>query len=149
MSEAREQRPDLVPTLTGAELVRWYWLKSELIGLARGLEVSGGGSKEELTARLAAVLDGYPPPPCSRAAVQLGDQLSGDLSAATLIPPGQRSSQELRAWFRAHIGPSFRFDRHMREFIQSADGTATLADAARHWTSIGMHPPGSSIRSSS
>ncbi len=70
MSDARAQRPDLVPTLTGAELLRWYWLKSELISLARRLEVASSGSKEELTTRLAAVLDGQPPPPSSRAAVR-------------------------------------------------------------------------------
>jgi hypothetical protein len=149
MSEAREQRPDLVPTLTGAELVRWYWLKSELIGLARVLEVSGSGSKEELTARLAAVLDGYPPPPRSSPAVQLGDQLSGDLSAATLIPPGQRSSQELRAWFRAHMARR-----------SASTGTCVTSSspptARRRWgmrsrtgRQPGMDPPRTSIRSSS
>ncbi|MEP6560956.1 MAG: hypothetical protein ABJD68_07755 [Nakamurella sp.] len=85
-------------------------MRSELIGLARVLQVNGAGSKLELTVRLAAVLDGYPPPLRSRAAVQLGDQLFGALSVTTVIPTGQRSSQELRAWFRAHIGPSFSFD---------------------------------------
>ena len=33
------RRPDLAIRLTGAELARWYWLKSELIGLARMLGV--------------------------------------------------------------------------------------------------------------
>lgn len=133
MSDARVQRPDLAPTLTGAELMRWYWLKSELISLAHLLDVATGGSKEELTTRLAAVLDGHVPPRSSRAAAASGIQLAGDLSASTVIPPGQRSSQELRGWFRAHVGPSFRFDRHMREFIRFADGTTTLGDAVKHW----------------
>ncbi len=135
MSDAQTQRPNLAPTLTGTELLRWYWLKSELISLARLLDLATSGSKEDLTTRLAAVLDGHPPPPSSRAAGALGGQLSGDLSASTVIPPGQRSSQELRSWFQAHIGPSFRFDRHMRDFIQSADGTTTLGDAVKHWKS--------------
>jgi hypothetical protein len=133
MSDAQPQRPTLAPTLSGTELTRWYWLTSELVGLARLLGVSTGGSKQELTNRLAATLDGQAPLPHRHATGATGDQLSGEVSASTIIPPGQRSSQELRAWFRACIGPSFRFDRHMREFIQSADGTTTLGDAVRHW----------------
>ena len=130
------RRPDLAIRLTGAELARWYWLKSELIGLARMLGVVSSGSKEELTARLTAVLDGHPPPVrSSRATAGPGRQLCGDLSADTVIPAGQRSSQQLRAWFLTNVGPSFRFDRRMRKFINAADGTTTLGDAARHWTS--------------
>jgi len=134
------QRPDLAPTLTGAEFLRWYWLKSELSSLARLLDVATSGSKEELTTRLAAVLDGHAPPPGRRSADALRGQLYGDLSASTVIPPGQRSSQELRSWFRAHVGPSFHFDRPLRDFIQSADGTTTLGDAVKHWESTRNEP---------
>ena len=52
--------------LSGAELLRWYWLKTELVGLARQLSVSGSGSKVELTARLVALLDGQPLPAAAR-----------------------------------------------------------------------------------
>lgn len=141
VSEVNAQRPDLTTGLTGAELVRWYWLKSELVGFARLLGVAGSGSKDELTARLTAALDGNPPPPGSRRSrTQRGHQLRGDLCADTLIPRGQRSSQELRAWFLTHVGPSFRFDRRMREFIDAADGTTTLGDAVRHWMSTRNEP---------
>ncbi len=130
---ARTRRPDLTATLPGAELVRWYWLKSELISFARVLGVATSGSKEELTTRIAAVLDGDTPPTGKRVAVAADSQLGGDLSDSTVIPPGQRSSQQLRAWFLGRVGPAFRFDRHMREFIKSADGTTTLGDAVEHW----------------
>lgn len=126
--------------LSGTEFLRWYWLKSELISLARLLDVATSGSKEELTTRLAAALDGHASLPSSRAAGSLVDQLSGDLSASTIIPLGQRSSQELRGWFQAHVGSSFRFDRHMRDFIGSADGTTTLGDALKHWESTRNEP---------
>jgi SAP domain-containing new25/Domain of unknown function (DUF6434) len=133
VTSARKSRPELTVTLTGAELLRWYWLKSELISFARVLDVATSGSKEELTTRVAAVLDGHAPPSRKRDPGGAAGQLVGDLSASTIIPPGQRSSQELRGWFRDHVGPSFRFDRHMREFIKSADGTTTLSDAVKHW----------------
>ena len=134
MSDSQLRRPDLAPELTGAELLRWYWLKSELISFARRLEVAASGSKNELTTRLAAVLDGQVPP-STRTAGRRGDQLLADLSSSTIIPAGQRCSRELRGWFGAVIGPSFRFDRHMRDFIKSANGTTTLADAVVHWES--------------
>ncbi|MET3807150.1 hypothetical protein ABIB25_004172 [Nakamurella sp. UYEF19] len=141
MSGVDGQRPELTSRLTGAELARWYWLKSELIGFARLLGVTGSGSKDELTAQLTAVLDGTPAPPRShRAPARLGVQLCGDLGLDTLIPPGQRSSQELRAWFVTNLGRSLRFDRRMREFINAADGTTTLGDALRHWTSTRNEP---------
>lgn len=140
MSAADNQRPDLSPTMTGAELLRWYWLKSELISLARMLGLASTGSKEELTTRLAAVLDGHPPPRRQRAFHASDDQLVGNLSASTVIPPGQRSSQRLRAWFQRQVGPSFRFDRHMRDFVRAADGSTTLGDALNHWKSTRNQP---------
>ncbi|WP_217629191.1 DUF6434 domain-containing protein [Sanguibacter gelidistatuariae] len=64
-----------------------------------------------------------------------GKQLTGLLSEHTVIPPGQRSSQVLRAWFSDRLGPTFHFDSHMRDFIAAADGSTTLADALDLWRS--------------
>jgi len=125
-------RPALTTRLSGAELRRWYWLRSELALFARSLGVSTAGGKIELTDRLCAVLDGrQPEPPTPRRAA--GAQLSGRLSDETVIPPGQRCSEQLRRFFVAQIGPSFRFDAAMRDFIGSGAGR-TLGDAVRHWS---------------
>lgn len=125
------RRPPLSPDLRGTELLRWYWLKSELVELARQLEVSRSGSKALLTARLVAVLDGKPMPTAPRVTRRPGARLTGPLSRDTLIPVGQRSNQVLRAWFVEQIGPGFRFDGPMRTFI--AVGGRTLGDAVDHW----------------
>ena len=84
-----EQRPEPTTSLTGAELQRWYWLKSELLDLARELGISTAGGKIELTERIAARLDGREliapvrsPKPTVRAA-----QLKGPLTLDTVIPP--------------------------------------------------------------
>lgn len=128
-----EQRPALTPSLTGAELRRWYWLRAELADLARQVGVSGSGSKDELTARLVAALDGETPPPSRRPRTGgTGPQLSGRLTPETVIPAGQRSSQALRRFFEERLGPAFRFDGAMRAFIRDHPG-ATLADALAHW----------------
>ncbi len=124
-----EQRPALVPSLTEHEFLRWYWLREELAGFARALGVSTSGGKHELANRIADALAGRPVSAPRRTVV--GEQLAAPVSADTVIPVGQRSSQVLREFFRAHIGASFRFDGVMRSFI--ATGGATLGDAVEHW----------------
>jgi hypothetical protein len=49
-----------------------------------------------------------------------------------VIPPGQRSSHVLREFFTAEVGPSFRFDAAMRDFVANGAGK-TLGDAVDHW----------------
>ena len=134
MSDEMEQRPGLMAgQLTGAELKRWYWLRSELADLARQIGISPLGSKEELTCRLALALDGVPvpvPDPSRRRTP--GRQLAGSVDLATVIPVGQLSSQLLREFFQAQIGSRFRFDGAMRAFIANNPGQ-TLGDAVAYW----------------
>lgn len=113
-----------------AEFRRWYWTMAELQPFARRLGVAARGPKLDLVERIAARLAGREiteQTPVRSA----GPQLRGPLDRATVIPPGQRSTSVLRAFFEAEIGPSFRFDGHMRAFL--ADGGATLGDAIAHW----------------
>ncbi len=133
MSISPDERPPLTATLGGTELLRWYWLKQELVEFARLLGVRATGGKETLTARIAAHLDGraFTEPPSSRPGGRA--QLKGPLTASTAIPQGQRCSQVVRAWLTEEIGPSFRFDATMREFLSATDGTQTLGDARAHW----------------
>lgn len=124
-------RPLLTPALSGAEFARWYWVKDELQAFARELGIRAPGGKQLLADRITAHLDGRPfAEPAARA--RSGPQLNGPLTAATLIPAGQRCSQEVRRWFETQVR-GFRFDAAMREFFEEADGTQTLGDALAHW----------------
>lgn len=126
-------RPDLTADLGEAEFVRWYWSKDELASFARQLGIRATGGKEVLTARIAATLAGrefVEPVAQSRVAEA---QLSGVLSAATVIPVGQRSSQVVRGWMVEQIGVGFHFDAAMRGFFAASDGTKTMQDAVEHW----------------
>ena len=116
----------------GAELERWYWLRTELAQLARSRGLATSGSKAELTRRLAASLDGRALPAVPRRRPATREQLTGELTPETLIPHGQRSSQVLRAFFEREIGPSFRFDGPMREFVREGGGRP-LGEAVAHW----------------
>ena len=116
-----ETRPEPIILKRSQDLRRWYWLKSELIALARHLGIHTGGGKDELTERIAAKLDGKtltrptPPKPAAQ-------PLSGPLSPTTVIPNGQRLTQALRDFFAAELGPDFRFDGHMRQFMAQGTG---------------------------
>ena len=116
---------------SAAELRRWYWLASELQLLARHRGVSASGGKVELADRLAAVLDGrqpkasVPKPPPAR-------QLAGPLGPDTVLPPGQRCTETLRAFFVGQLGRGFVFDGPMREFVRTGAGR-TLGDGIEHW----------------
>ena len=118
--------------MTGADLARWYWLKEELVAFARSLQVPTSGSKQELTKRLIARLDGetYHNPPARLAS---HEQLSSPINENTVVPKGQRCSQLLRRWFVAEVGPNFRFDGAMRDYFANLDGRSTLRDAVEHW----------------
>jgi hypothetical protein len=105
-----------------------------------------GGSKSDLAEVIGRALDGSPPPNRPNATVQgvptarrktpsrrqVGQQLTGDLTPATIIPENQRSSQTLRRFFESHVGPNFRFDKPMRDFIATSAGKA-LQQALDHW----------------
>lgn len=129
----QEIRPSLTSALTGTELRRWYWLKDELADFARQLGIRATGSKNLLTQRIAAHLDGttFTEPTTTRSST--GAQLSAPLTPATVIPRGQRCSQVVRAWFVRQVGASFGFDAEMRDFFARADGTQTMQDALDHY----------------
>lgn len=140
MESEASQRPALPPELAAAEFQRWYWLKGELASFARTLGIRATGSKELLAARVSAALEGKTfaePAPVRRVS---GRQLSGELSASTVIPAGQRSSQVVRAWMTANAGPTFHFDAEMREFFAASDGTQTMQDALEHWLATRDQP---------
>ena len=133
MTHPASSRPDLVPGLSSEEFQRWYWLKTELVDFARTLGIRASGGKELLTARIAASLDGRDfaePAPIRSSGPR---QLVGELSAATVIPAGQRCSQVVRRWLEGQVGSGFRFDAPMRAFFAQSDGTPTMQDALDCW----------------
>lgn len=125
-------RPALNLDLSEAELQRWYWTMAELQPFARSLAIAAHGPKSALIERIGARLSGREVPAEDKRAL-LKDGLTGSLSLDSPIPPGQRSTQELRSFFEEAIGPSFKFNGHMRAFLKA--GEATLGDAIDHWHS--------------
>ena len=129
-TEASEpMRPPLTPSLDEGEFRRWYWTLAELQAFARSLGVPASGRKADVTERIAAALAGRPRPTITRGSTT--NHLAGPLTRDTLVPPGQRATQELRRFFEAEIGPSFRFNGHMRAALTAGD--ITLGQAVDLW----------------
>ena len=79
-----------------------------------------------------------PSPRRSPRARATGGALPEPLTPATVLPPGQPCTQQLRAWLRAQAGPGFRFDGPVRGVIA---GGCTLAEALATWRATRDRPP--------
>lgn len=134
-----ESRPTLGEHLSGQELLRWYWLRDELAAFARTLGLSAAGGKQALTARLVAHLEGRPLPRSDPAPRSSAAALPEPLGAATVIPAGQRCTQQLRRYLTGAVGSAFVFDAHMRDFVATGAGR-TLGDAVAHWYATRSQP---------
>ncbi|MEM8925488.1 MAG: DUF6434 domain-containing protein [Actinomycetota bacterium] len=133
MNADEQRRPEPTAELSGAEFRRWYWLKTELVAFARLLGVASSGNKPELADRIAAHLDGAPPPDPPPRRRTRSRALPEPLGADTVIPPRQAATQQLRRYFESEIGHRFHYDVFMRTFLAESDGRATLGDAVAHW----------------
>lgn len=125
-------RPDLTPTLPPGEFRSFYWLKEELIRFCRAHGLGAHGSKHELTERIAAFLGGERPPRPVRQPPRPAARMPASLSRVTVIGPGWRCGQALRAFFEAEIGPRFHFNQALRDFISHEAGR-TLDEAIAAW----------------
>lgn len=129
--EPPDTRPPVEAVTTEQDLRRWYWLRTELVAMARARRIPSGGSKIELTERIADALAGRDPQPAPRSRPRPRPRPSGPLAGSTVLPAGQRCTQELRAYLRERIGPTFRFDGPLRELISAGD--VTLDAVVAHW----------------
>ena len=105
--------------------------------MAREAGVSTSGNKAELAARVEAALAGRPLPEVKR---RKRTRLEGELTRETVIPEGVVLSRHLREWFESVLGPSFRSDRHLREFLRDGAGR-TLGDAVDHYRATRASEP--------
>lgn len=124
-------RPILTEHTPADDFASFYWLKEELVTFCRAQGLSTQGSKQELSARIRQFLESgtaqKPVPPAVRKAA-----MPGTFTRQSIIAPGWRCSQELRAFFEREIGASFHFDGVMRDFIHHGAGK-TLDEAIIAW----------------
>jgi hypothetical protein len=117
---------------TAEDITGWYWTKTELAQIARRLGIPRSGSKAELTARLAAALEGpagdaLPVSAPNRVRLPVSEQLRPPFELSQRIPVGQPLTRQLRMWLDAQAGHPIRVNRHMRAMMRDPGGR-TLAD---------------------
>lgn len=124
-------RPPLNIELAAAEFSHHYWLKEELLAFCRAHGLATAGSKLSIGERIEHFLltgERLPPTTASAPATPMPAELSHD----TVIMPGFRCNQQLRAFFLHEIGPHFHFNAVMRDFIKQRAGS-TLHEAIEAW----------------
>ncbi len=127
------ERPPITTLTTGAELRKWYWLKSELLHFAKIRGVSTSGSKFQLLQRLAGSLDGaiLTPEKKSRADSKF-DWSTAELTPETLITDSYKNGENTRAFFRKHCGNKFRFSIPFMDWMKAHVGES-LQQAVGEW----------------
>ncbi|PKN94055.1 MAG: cytoplasmic protein [Chloroflexi bacterium HGW-Chloroflexi-6] len=133
-------RPLLNSRLSAEAFLRYYWLKEELSAFCRDCGLSTSGSKQTLTERIANYLetgDNVGSTPAVRKGPK--SQMPATFTRTTVIGPGWRCSQGLRAFFEQEIGRSFHFDATLRDFIHHGQGK-TLQEAILVWEAAQRSP---------
>ncbi|MEM8996586.1 MAG: DUF6434 domain-containing protein [Acidobacteriota bacterium] len=125
------RRPDITTVTDGTEVRRGYWMKNELLEECRrlGLKVSGG--KFRLLDRIAHYHDtGETTFPGDKAAKVTSkfDWRSAELTPETVITDSYKNSRNVRLFFKAQIGPHFKFTIATMAWMRENTGK-TLADA--------------------
>ena len=124
-------RPPLDLALAPDVFREWYWLKDELLVFCRIHDLPTAGPKQEVADRIATFLtDGTVLAPRKR--TRPAGTMPTTFTRETVIGPGWRCSQTLRAFFEREAGPGFRFNETLRTFIREGEGR-TLADALAVW----------------
>lgn len=131
-------RPDITTIRTGSDLKQWYWRKAELVVHARTLGLKRTGAKFTLLDRIAHFLDtGARDLPKAQAAKPTStfEWHSAELTPETVLTDSYRNTQNVRRFFKAHLGPKFVFSIPFMAWLTENSGK-TLNDACEAWRQL-------------
>ena len=131
-----EERPAIETITSGNELRRWYWLKSDLVALARRLGLKTTGGKFEILDRIATFLDTGKAPVERRAKSESRfDWHGADLEDRTVITDSYKNTQNVRRYFKSKLGAGFKFNIEFMAWLRANAGK-TLADACAEYRAM-------------
>ena len=128
-------RPEIACIERGAELKRWYWLKSELVAELRRRGLKQAGGKFTLLDRLAHHLDtgdADVPSAAPARATSRFDWHSAPLTLETPITDSYKNTQNVRRFFTEQCGAQFKFNRLFMAWMKQNAGK-TLRDAVAEY----------------
>jgi hypothetical protein len=132
-------RPELNRQISPQDFLSFYWLKEELIIFLHAQGFSTSDSKQELTSRISRFLETGRVENNVQKKLAKKAEMPMTLTCQSVIGPGWRCSQELRAFLEREIGPHFHFDGVMRDFIHNGVGK-TLQEAIETWEAEQRNP---------
>lgn len=118
-------KPALYAGMSAEEFGRHYRTVVELRAFARSIGVPTSGNKADLTDRISRALSGQAP---MRTSPSPRRTLPEPLGADTELVGNVVLSRQLRQWFIDQVGPGFRANQALREFLADGQGR-TLGDA--------------------
>jgi len=126
-----EKRPALHTNISGKDFNDFYWLKKELIEFCKKHSIPTSGSKEILSKKIVHFLKTGEISHLHRVEPnKKKDALLLELDAK--ITSNYNSGEEVRAFFRKHIGEHFKFTVGFMKFCKS-NPEKTFADAIEFW----------------
>ena len=131
--EVKTMRHELTKNLPINEFTDFYWLKTELQQFCRENNMSPSGSKMELSKRIEAFLTTgdtqHSGAPSKR---RSSSKTQARLTLDTVIGENHRCSQEVRAFFKEAIHPTFHFSTYIQNYFKENVGK-TYRDAVKAW----------------
>ena len=131
-------KPQIEDIQTGAELKRWYWLKSDLAADAKRRGIKSSGAKFEILDRLAHFLDtGQTDKPAPKARIKRSkfDWHTEALVPETLLTNSYKNTQNVRRFFASHLGSGFKFNIEFMAWLKSNEGK-TLGEACAEFRAM-------------
>lgn len=130
-----DARPDIASIRSGSDLKQWYWRKDELVAHARTLGLKRTGAKFTILDRIAHYLDtgeqDVPNNPQPRPTSGF-DWHNANLTPDTRLTDSYRNTQNVRRFFKTHLGEGFSFSIAFMEWLKLNTGK-TLEEACTHW----------------
>ncbi len=131
-------RPDIEDVSDAETLQSCYWLKAELVALARLQGVSVSGNKAEIRTRLQTYFEtGTAPAKPAEKRVKPNSTVwsKAELNETTIITRDISFGPNVRGFFKRAIGKRFSCTSEFMAWVKANSGK-TLKDAIDHWHAL-------------
>jgi AraC-like DNA-binding protein len=128
------KKPLLNKRIREADFKKYYWLKEQLMHFCKNNQISSTGTKYDLAERIAYYLKTGKTsnPAVTTKKTSSFDWHSESLTPETIITDSYKNSQNVRRFFRAQVGSSFRFSIPLMAFMKRSAGLPLKA-AVQEW----------------
>ncbi len=130
-------RPELNTKISIQNFKAFYWYKEELVDFCRTEDLDKRGGKIEIAKRIEKFLKTGEREPYQNKISKTSryDWNTEKLSTETEITDNYKNTENVRAFFKNHIGDKFRFNVKFMNWMKSAQGR-TLGEAIEQWILI-------------